>query len=149
MNTDNVDFIILRNSELLVALIFSLFLAFGVVMDSVFSYLNARMPGKHDRSTGLIAVYIGLTLIGFLIVAAPGSAGAALGQFCDCETPIRAILSYTVVAVATLVFWVSSIVKRPMAWVLNVAAAFGYLGTLGVVIFGLIRAISDAADIIG
>jgi hypothetical protein len=149
MNTDNVDFLILRNSELLVALILGLFLAFGGVMDSVFSYLDVRMPGKQDRSKGLIAVYAGLTMIGFLIVAAPGSAGLSLGQLCDCEVPVRAILSYTIVTVATLIFWISSIVKHPMTWVRKFATVVGYLGTLGVVIFGLIRAISDALDIIG
>jgi hypothetical protein len=149
MNTDNVDFIILRNSELLVALIFGLFLAFGAVMDSLFSYLDARMPGGQASSKGLIAVYAGLTLIGFVIVAAPGSAGLALGELCDCETPVRAMLSYTIVSLATLVFWIGSIVKRPTDGLLKVAAVFGYLGTGGVVLFGLIRAITDAADIIG
>ena len=148
MNTDNVDFIILRNSELLVTLIFALFLAFGAVIDWVFSYLDARMPGKQDRSKGLIAVYVGLTVIGFLIVAAPGSAGAGLGQVCDCEAPIRAIMSYTIVSVATVIFWIGSILKRPIAWVSKTAAVLGYLGTAGVVIFGFIRAISDASDII-
>ena len=108
------------------------------------SYLDARMPDKQNRSKGLIAVYIALTVIGLLIVAAPGSAGAGLGQFCDCETPIRAILSYTVVAVATVVFWIGSIVKRPIAWVSKTAAVLGYLGTAGVVIFGFMRAISDS-----
>ena len=149
MNTDNIDFFILRNSELLVALIFGLFLAFGFVIDWGFSYLDARMPGKQHRSKALIALYAGLTAIGLLIVAAPGSAGAGLGELCDCEVPIRAILSYTIVAVATLIFWFGSMMKRPAAWMMSVAAALGYLGTVGVVIFGLIRAIRDAVDIIG
>jgi hypothetical protein len=33
--------------------------------------------------------------------------------------------------------------------VLNTSAVLGYIGTISVVTFGLIRAISDAADIIG
>ena len=150
MNTDNVDFIILRNSELLVALIFGLFLAFGVVIDSVFSFLNARMPGKERHSKSLAAVYGALSVFGLLIFAAPGSALLSGGDpLCDCDPPVRATISFAVVLVATSVFWLGSIVKRPTSSVVKVAAVVGYLGTIGVVIFGLMRAISDAADIIG
>ena len=149
MNTDNVDFLILRNSELLVALIFGLFLAFGVVIDSVFSYLNARMPGKEHHSKSLAAVYGALSVFGLLIFAAPGSALLSGGDpLCDCDPPVRATISFAVVLVATLVFWLASIVKRPTSWVLKAAAVVGYLGTAGVVVFGLIRAITDAANII-
>lgn len=149
MNPDNVDFIILRNSELLVALIFGLFLAFGVVIDAMFSLLDARMPGKGRPSGSLVAVYGVVSLIGLLIVAAPGSALFGGSEVCDCEAPVRASISFVVVFLATLVFWITSIVKRPASSVAKVAAVLGYLGTLGVVIFGLIRAISDAVKIIG
>ena len=150
MNPDNVDFFILRNSELLVALIFGLFLAFGVVIDSMFSYLNGRMPGSERRSKSLAAVYGALSLLGFLIVAAPGSALLGGGApLCDCDAPVRASISFVVVLIATLMFWLGSVVTRPVPSILKVAAGLGYAGTLGVVIFGLIRALSDAADIIG
>lgn len=150
MNTDNIDFIILRNSELLVLLIFGLFVAFGVVIDFIFSYLDARMPDSERHSRSLAIGYGALSVFGLLIVAAPGSALVGGGDpFCDCDAPVRASIAFVVVLVATLVFWIGSIVKRPISWVTVVSSALGYLGTLGVVIFGLIRAISDAADIIG
>jgi len=149
MNTDNVDFIILRNSELLVALIFGLFLAFGFVIDSVFSFLSERMSGKEQHSRSLAAVYGALSVFGLLIFAAPGSALLSGGDpLCDCDPPVRATISFAVVLVATLVFWFGSIVKRPNSWVLKAAAVVGYLGTVGVLVFGLIRATSDAVDII-
>ena len=149
MNPDNVDFLILRNSELLVALILGLFLAFGVVTDTVFSYLNARMPGDQDRSHGLFGVYFVISVIGLLMVVAPGSSAIGGDAFCDCDAPVRAGWSFLVVLVATLVFWIASIVRRPLPGVVKAATIAGYLATLGVVIFGLMRAISDAADIIG
>jgi hypothetical protein len=149
MNTDNVDFIILRNSELLVTLIFALFLAFGVVVDGMFSYLDARMPGKERHSRITTVVYVVVSAIGLLMVAAPGSAAIGGDALCDCDSPVRAWTSFAIVFLATLVFWILSIVKRPTSGALKAAAVLGYLGTLGVVIFGLMRAISDAADIIG
>jgi len=150
MNTDNVDFIILRNSELLVALIFGLSLAFGAVIDSVFSYLNMRMPGKEQHSKTLAATYGALSLLGLLIVATPGSALLGGGDpLCDCDAPVRASVTFVVVLVTTLVFWIGSIVNRPTSSVLKIAAVLGCLGSVGVLVFGLIRAISDAANIIG
>jgi hypothetical protein len=149
MNPDNIDFLILRNSALLVTLIFGLFLTFGVVVEAMFSYLDTRLPGNQGHSKGLTAVYAVFSVIGFLMVIAPGSAIFAGGELCDCESPVVANLSFVVVSIATLVFWVGSIVKRPVSWVLNTSAVLGYIGTISVVTFGLMRAISDAADIIG
>jgi hypothetical protein len=150
MNPDNIDFFILRNSELLVVLIFGLFLAFGVVTDTMFSYLDARLPGNQGHTKGLTAMYAVVSVVGFLMVIAPGSAMFGGGaELCDCESPMRVNLSLVVVSFATLVFWVASIAKRPMPWLLNASALLGYLGTIGIVVFGLIRAISDAVDIVG
>lgn len=150
MNTDNVDFVILRNGELLVALIFGLFLAFGAVIDSTFSYLDTRIPGKERQSKSLLAVYGVLSVLGFLMVSAPGSAFVGGGDpFCDCDVPVRASIAFVVVLVATVLFWIGSIVKRPISWMTAASSVLGYVGTLGVLVFGLIRAISDAVDIIG
>ena len=149
MNPDNIDFFILRNSELLVALIFGLFVAFGMVVDATFSYLDARLPGDQNRSKGVFAVYGVLAAFGLLMVAGPGSALIDASQVCDCDPPVRAMWSFAFVFGATLAFWIGSIMRATMTWLLNVAAVLGYLGTAGVVIFGLMRAISDAVDIIG
>jgi hypothetical protein len=149
MNPDNIDFLILRNSELLVALIFGLFLAFGVVTDAMFAYLDGRMPDEQDRSKTLLGVYVVLSIIGLLIVLAPGSAAIGGGGLCDCESPVRAAVSFGAVSVATLVFWFHSILDRPSPWMVKSASVLGYLGTAGVVVFGMMRALSDAADIIG
>jgi hypothetical protein len=116
----------------------------------MFSYLDARLPGNQGHSKGLTAVYVVLSVVGLLMVIAPGSAIFGGGaELCDCESPMRANLSLVVVSFATLTFWIASILKRPLSWLLNASAVLGYLGTIGIVVFGLIRAISDAVDIIG
>jgi hypothetical protein len=44
--------------------------------------------------------------------------------------------------------WLAAIVRVP-TWVIRIATTAGVLGVAGVFVFGLMRAISDAADIIG
>ena len=48
MNPDNFDFLILGNSLLLVALIASLFLAFGFMINGLFRFLDTRLPGEGE-----------------------------------------------------------------------------------------------------
>ena len=52
MNPDNFDFLILGNSLLLVALIASLFLAFGFMIDAVFGFLDAATTRRRRRVEG-------------------------------------------------------------------------------------------------
>ena len=54
----------------------------------------------------------------------------------------------TIAAVGTITWWVSRLITRSPKWLNNAAAVIGYVGTAGVLVFGLIRALSDAAEII-
>lgn len=54
----------------------------------------------------------------------------------------------TIAAVGTITWWVSRLATRSPRWLNNAAAVIGYVGTVGVLVFGLIRALSDAAEII-
>ncbi len=148
MNPDNVDFFILGNGPLLVALIVGLFVGFGVVIDWVFRWLDHRLPGEERgwRSVGVpFAVF---AVVGTMAVLSLGSAIlSGGGGFCDCDSPVLASWSFLVVFVSTSVMWICAIARLP-SWVARAATVTGYLGTAGVLIFGLIRAISDASEII-
>ncbi len=142
------DFFILGNGPLLVALIVGLFVGFGVVIDWVFRWLDHRLPGEERgwRSVGVpFAVFAAL---GTMAVLSLGTAILSGGEgVCDCDSPVLASWSFLVVFVSTSVVWICAIVRLP-SWVARAATVTGYLGTAGVLIFGLTRAISDASDII-
>jgi hypothetical protein len=148
MNPDNIDFFILGNGPLLVVLIAALFVAFGVVVEEAFRFLDARLPGDEAgwRSAGV--VYVVFTAVGILAVASLGSAVLGGGEgICGCEAPVRASWSFVVVAASTVVLWIGAVTRLPSMFG-RIASGTGYRGTAGVLVFGLIRAISDAADIV-
>jgi hypothetical protein len=147
MNPDNIDFFILKNPILLVLLIVVLFLAFGLVIDGAFRYLDKRLPGPADNWGGVAPVYISLTVLGFLALI-PFVASFGTDSFCDCEPPVVASLSAAVAAIGTAIWWATAIFKRLPGWSRMVAAAFGYTGLAGALFFGLARALSDAIEII-
>jgi hypothetical protein len=147
MNPDNIDFLILKNPILLVLLIVVLFLAFGLVIDGAFRYLDKRLPGPADNWGGVAPVYISLTVLGFLALI-PFVASFGTDSFCDCEPPVVASLSAAVAAIGTAIWWATAIFKRLPGWSRMVAAAFGYTGLAGALFFGLARALSDAIEII-
>jgi hypothetical protein len=147
MNPDNVDFLILGNGLLLVALIIGLFVGFGVVTDGVFGMLDRRLPGG-ERWWPTGVVYAVISVVGVIVVLSLGSAILSGGEgICGCEAPVQASWSFLVVFIATAVMWISGIVHAP-SWITRTATVAGYLGTTGVLVFGLLRALSDAADII-
>jgi hypothetical protein len=148
MNPDNVDFFILGNGPLLVALIVGLFVGFGVVIDWVFRWLDHRLPGEEGGWRSVGVPYAVFAVVGTMAVLLLGSAILLGGDgVCDCDPPVRASWSFLVVFASTSVMWICAIVRLPSS-VARAATVTGYLGTAGVVIFGLIRAISDASDII-
>jgi hypothetical protein len=148
MNPDNFDFIILGNSVLLVVLIAALFLAFGFMVDAVFGFLDARLPGEEEgwRADGVI--YATISVIGLVVVSLFPFAIFIGDSSCDCGPPVVASWSVAVAAVGTSVWWITALVPRSPRWLRLGAGIVGYGGTLGVLVFGLVRAVSDAADII-
>ncbi len=85
---------------------------------------------------------LGLIFVGVAFVA------VFTGGSCDCDPPIGVGWSMTIAAVGTITWWVSRLATRSPRWLNNAAAVIGYVGTVGVLVFGLIRALSDAAEII-
>ncbi|KAA3641469.1 MAG: hypothetical protein DWP92_01115 [Armatimonadetes bacterium] len=148
MNPDNPDFTILGQEPALVGLIAILFILFGITLD----YLFPRADGWFDPEEAITKT----TGIAFTTVAALGVAlgvpllVAAMGggeSVCGCESPVWAYRSLLVVVASTIVVWVAAIVRLP-SWSLKLATMTGYVGTAGVFVFGLMRAISDAVTII-
>ena len=147
MNPDNIDFAILENPVLLVVAILLLFVIFGVVMDGTFRFLEKRMPRVEGRSAAITAPYILISLVGLLAFVAIFPA-LFTESFCDCEPPIAATLAVVLTGIGTLVWWATALFSWMPGWSLRVAAVLGYLGIAGVLVFGLLRAVADAVDII-
>ncbi len=145
MNPDNVDFRILGNGTALVLLILLLFVAFGVVIEGVYRLIDKRMP---PPDAAVDAVYYTFSALGLFFV---GLTFLALftGETCDCGPPMGVAWSFVVAAVGTIAWWLSVLIARSPKWLGRASAVVGYVGAIGMLIFGLIRALSDAADIIG
>ena len=147
MNPDNIDFFILKNPILLVSLIVLLFLGFGLVIESAFRFLDGRLPGEADSWGGVAPVYVSLTVLGVLALI-PFVASFGTDSLCDCEPPVGASLSVVVAAIGTATWWATALFADLPRWPRTVAAVFGYAGLVGAVVFGLVRALSDAVEII-
>jgi hypothetical protein len=148
MNPDNIDFRILENPVLLVSAIFLMFVAFGVCIDAVFRFLDHRMPRVEGRNASIWAPYVLIAIVGLLTFIAVFPA-LFTDSLCDCDPPIVATLAMVLSVIGTLVWWAAALFTRMPAWSRGAAAVLGYAGLLGVLFFGLLRAMSDAIDIIG
>jgi hypothetical protein len=149
MNPDNPDFFILGNSLLLVVLIAVLFVVFGVVLDAVFGFLDARLPGEEEGWRAVGVIYATVTGIGIILVAGLPFALFVGDSSCSCGPPVVASWSLAVAGVGTLAWWVTALVPMLPSWLRVGAAVVGYGGTLMVFVFGMLRAVSDAVDIVG
>lgn len=147
MNPDNFDFRILRNGPLLVGLILGLFLAFGVVIDRFFVVFGSSIPPAGGRR-GVDGVFFAIAALG-LVIALSILPILFTEEFCDCDPPLAASWSVIVMGVGTVLWWTSALVTGAAARLRSAAGLLGYTGLIGVLLFGLTRAISDAIEIIG
>jgi hypothetical protein len=144
MNTDNIDFFILKNEPILIGMILLLFIGFGVVIDWMYRVIDryAPEPGRDVNAVYYVFSALGLVFVGGAFVMLFTSEG------CDCEPPIGVAWSMTAAAVGTIAWWVARLATSSPKWLGIAASVVGYAGTLAVLVFGLIRALSDAAEII-
>lgn len=143
MNPDNIDFRILGNQALVVAMIVALFVVFGLVMDWMFGVVDRRLPASEGSARWAY------TLLALAGVGAGGLATPFLlfnREACDCDPPIVASTFVVIAAVGTAISWWNT-VHRSRLW--TVTVVFGLTGVTGAAVFGLIRAISDAVEILG
>jgi protein-S-isoprenylcysteine O-methyltransferase Ste14 len=148
MNPDNIDFRILENPVLLVAAIFLMFIVFGVVIDAASRFLDHRMPRVEGRDASIWAPYVLISLVGLLVFIAVFPA-LFTDSLCDCDPPIAATLAMVITGIGTLVWWATALFPKAPSWSRGLAAVLGYSGFVGVLLFGLLRAIGDAVDIVG
>jgi hypothetical protein len=145
MNPDNIDFVILKNEPILVVMIFVLFLAFGAAIDLAYRVIERYMP---EPGGDVNAVFYTFSLLGsmFLFLAVIVTFSS---EGCDCDPPLRVAWSIVATGMATIAWWASILASSTPKWFGRASAVIGFLGTAGVLLFGLIRALSDAAEIIG
>jgi len=141
MNPDNFDFRILGNGLLDVLLIGAIFLGFGVVIEEIHRLLDRKVPRESERISVGWAM---LALVGTL-AAVPLTISIMFGNSCDCDPPIIAAWFAVLAGIGTVLWWASA--RRPRLRL--PATVIGYTGLIGATTFGLVRAISDAAEIIG
>jgi hypothetical protein len=147
LNPDNRDFTILDSGVLTIVMIAALFLGYGVLADALYRWLDGTLPPASGRPTRLVAYYA-FALLGLLLVVPLLPSLMFTRNGCDCDPPLLAAGFVVVAAVGTLLLWASSIWS---AWarVRSVARGLGMAGLVGALGFGLLRALSDAADVIG
>lgn len=141
MNPDNRDFFLLDRDLLNVAMIVALFLAFGVVMDFFGRRLHSRLP----NGAGQTAIYAGLIVLGAVL----GLPLVVMTMFtesgCDCD-PSPWIAWFTVLTgLGTVGWWLAG---RNPRWSVP-SRLVGSIGLVGATGFGLVRAVSDAVEILG
>ncbi len=142
LNPDNIDFLILGNEVLVVGTIFALFVGFGAFMEWMFGILNRRLPTTDGSSRWAYA---------FLSVLGAGLAGLTAPfllfsrQACDCNPPVIASAFVVVAALGTLLYWWQVIHPNRYS---AIATTLGLGGLTGAAVLGLIRAVSDALEVI-
>jgi len=147
LNPDNPDFRILRNELLLVPLIATMFWGFGLLIDWLFGRLDRALPPALARHDPVRFFYLGLVGFGMLLSAIVPMALYG-GETCSCDPPYTASIFVTVAAVATAIWWLSGIINWLPASTTRGVSLLGYLATGGVMIFGLLRVVSDISSIV-
>ena len=148
MNPDNIDFAILGNGWLLVALIAVWFLIFGVIQDALFRLADRHAPGEELGWRQIGIPYVAITVLGVVASLAVVVGILQPEATCDCERPTIAYLGMLAAWIGTAMLWAAAFVRTNGTTLRRTAAILGYTGTLTAATFGLARAISDARDII-
>jgi hypothetical protein len=143
LNPDNIDFRILGNRVLLVSMIFGLFVGFGVLIDWLFGVLDRQLPNAYRPPARVVYPLLALLGVGLAVLFVPFALFS--DQACDCEPPLVASSFVVVAAVGTVVRWWNGLHERRY---LPIARMLGLMGLGGAYVFGLIRAVSDAIEII-
>lgn len=147
LNPDNFDFLLIRNGWLVVSMILALFVAFGVAMDVAVRSLDRRSPPVERAGRGWRIAFAAVTALGIVLAGLLVPMALFTENFCGCEPPLVASSFVVVTATGTVVSWVADVPARRGS-LHRVARALGYVGLAGAVVFGLARAVIDAADIV-
>jgi hypothetical protein len=140
LNPDNFDFAVLARPLLDVLVIAGLFVVFGVVLEEAYRFFDRRLVSP--EGTEPVGGQLAFAALG-AVVGVPLTVGLMFGDPCDCDPPLLVAVFTLLTAVGTVLWW-SRRARLGIA-----ARVAGYLGLLGATGIGLVRAIGDAAEIIG
>ncbi len=146
LNPDNPDFFIVGNKPLNVAMIVALFLGYGAMIDWGYGVLDRRLPPGDENHRRALLIYAVLTVLG-LIASASAVRLLFTREVCECDPPILAAAFVVVAAAGTLLWWATGIWFRLKRFS-TAAQILGFAGLAGATLFGLIRAFSDAIEVI-
>ncbi len=147
LNPDNPDFFTVGNKPLNVAMIVALFLGYGAMIDWSYRVLDRRLPPADKNHSSARLLYTVLTVFGLVAGGFVMSVGLFNRDVCDCDPPILASSFVVVAAVGTLLWWATGIWSR-LDRARTAALILGFVGLAGATLFGLIRALSDAVEVI-
>ncbi|MDF1597813.1 MAG: hypothetical protein P1T08_17170 [Acidimicrobiia bacterium] len=142
LNPDNIDFLILGNEVLVVGTIVALFVGFGAFMEWMFGILNRGLPTAEGSARWAYAL---LSVLGAGLAGLTAPFLLFSRQACDCDPPVIASAFVVVTAVGTVLYWWQAIRPNRLS---TAVTTLGFAGVIGATIFGLIRAVSDAIEVI-
>ncbi|MEX0785671.1 MAG: hypothetical protein WD939_03445 [Dehalococcoidia bacterium] len=141
LDPDNVDFLLVENQGLIVAMFMALFLLYAIPLPSLVRALEARLPRVNpERPVTSVAGYLSLVGLGTIFVPLLLSVGL------DEEEP--AILLLLLLGLATLARWgveFADAIRQPWP---AMARLTGYVTLIAAVTVGTIRTASAVADIL-
>lgn len=141
LDSNNIDFLLVGNYELMVALFGALFLLYGVPLPLLANALERRLPDVNpERPLESVAVYLSLVALGgifvlLLVVVALDDNNLALVLFLG-------------MGLATALYWAgeySDLVAKP--W-LVLGRLVGYSALIGAAVFGALQTWSAISDIL-
>jgi hypothetical protein len=145
LNPDNVDFVILRNEPLLVAMIVTLFIAYGWLHHRLFRTIDGHLPQLTPGRSWLRFAYYDVAAIGLILAALVVPATMFTDATCDCDPPVAAGVFVLLATAGTALVWFGGASRR---WT-DTAGYLGVGGLAGAAAIGLTRAVADALEILG
>jgi len=141
----NRDFAIVERQALNVAMFIVLFLVFGVVVAWLVSWLGRRLPPA--RGTAPTATYLGLAVLGGILVVLVLLGSASGCEGCTPGAPLLAVL-VGLMAVATVAWWYVRINPQASSRLDTTAIYVGHGAFALILIGGGVRLVQHVLDII-
>ncbi len=145
---ENLDFALLENERVTVAMLAALFLLFGPLLVWVRGMLDRRLPTVESDSSSIVG-YALIDAFGLLLLA-PFVAQFFIADACGfgCDPPRLTGLFVVAAGSATALLWLSRVTDRITPRFVAVVVFGGYAALLGAVVTGAGRAVSDIGAIL-
>jgi hypothetical protein len=131
----------------MVVAILALFVTFGAAMDAAVRALDRRLPSADRAGARAMVTYGVVATVGVALVGLLAPLALFTRSFCQCDPPLLASAGVSVAGVGTVLRWIARS-RQDASLVATVAPVLGYGGIGAVVVFGLLRVVADASDIV-